>query len=62
LLLDATLSGTYRGKPLGPDERSLTHRLRFGAGDRAVEDVEVEAALSTITASLEHHLGARIRS
>ena len=62
LLLDATLTGTYRGKPLGPDERSLTHRLRFGAGDQAVEDAEVEAALSTITASLEHHLGARIRS
>ena len=24
-------SGTYRGHPLGPDERSLTFRLRFGA-------------------------------
>ena len=62
LLLGATLTGTYRGKPLDPNERSLTHRLRFGAGDRTLEDAEVEAALSTITASLEHHLGARIRS
>jgi phenylalanyl-tRNA synthetase beta chain len=62
LLLDATLSGTYRGKPLGPDERSLTHRLRFGAGDRTLTDDEVDAVIGTITASLEHHLGARIRS
>ena len=62
LLLDATLTGTYRGKPLGPDERSLTHRLRFSAVDRAIDDAEIDAALSTITGSLEHHLGARIRS
>jgi phenylalanyl-tRNA synthetase beta chain len=62
LLVAATLSGTYRGKPLGPDERSLTHRLCFGAGDRALDDAEVEAAIRTITAALEHHLGARIRS
>ena len=62
LLLDATLTGTYRGKPLGPEERSLTHRLRFGAGDRALDDAEVEAAIGTITAALQHHLGARIRS
>ena len=62
LLRAATLAGTYRGKPLGPDERSLTYRLRFGAGDRAIDEAEIEAAVSTITASLEHHLGARIRS
>ena len=31
LLEDVTLVGTYRGQPLGPDERSLTFRLRFGA-------------------------------
>ena len=32
----ATLVGTYRGQPLGLDERSLTYRLRFDrAGSRA---------------------------
>ncbi|HET9852168.1 MAG TPA: phenylalanine--tRNA ligase subunit beta [Candidatus Limnocylindrales bacterium] len=62
LLQNAVVTGTYRGKPLREDERSLTYRLRFGAADRALQEQEVEAAISTITASLEHHLGARIRS
>jgi phenylalanyl-tRNA synthetase beta chain len=62
LLRDATLTGTYRGRPLGHDERSLTYRLRFSAGDRALAEAEVEAAISTITEALAHHLGARIRS
>ena len=62
LLQAATLAGTYRGHPLGPGERSLTFRLRFAAGDRAVTDADVDAAIGTITGSLADHLGARIRS
>ena len=62
LLRDATLTGTYRGKPLADDARSLTYRLRFGAADRALDESEVEAAISTITGALVDHLGARIRS
>ena len=62
LLEQATLVGTYRGKPLGPDERSLTYRLRFGAGDRALGEAEVDAALATVAGALAHHRGARIRS
>jgi phenylalanyl-tRNA synthetase beta subunit len=58
----ATLVGTYRGHPLGPDERSLTFRLRFGAADRAVADTEVDAATGTISGALTHEIGARIRS
>jgi phenylalanyl-tRNA synthetase beta chain len=61
LLVDARLVGTYRGQPLGPDERSLTYRLRFGAGDLVPADAEVDAALAQITGALAH-LGARIRS
>lgn len=61
LLRDATLAGTYRGHPLGPDERSLTYRLRFEGGDRMLTDAEVDAAVETITGALKHHLGARIR-
>ena len=61
LLEQATLVGTYRGKPLGPDERSLTYRLRFGAGDRALAEAEVDAALAAVTGALAHHAGARIR-
>ena len=58
----ATLVGTYRGQPLGPDERSLTYRLRFGAADRALADAEVDAAIGTITGALAAQLGARIRA
>ena len=61
LLATATLAGTYRGHPLGPDERSLTYRLTFGAGDRTLTDAELDAALEAIAGALRHHLGARIR-
>jgi phenylalanyl-tRNA synthetase beta chain len=62
LLQEAALVGTYRGQPLGPDERSLTWRLRFGAGDRALTDADVDAAVAVITGALTHQVGARIRS
>jgi len=62
VLLDAALVGTYRGHPLGPDERSLTFRLRFGAAERALPDAEVDESIGTISGALTHHLGARIRT
>jgi phenylalanyl-tRNA synthetase beta chain len=62
LLLDVQLAGTYRGQPLGPDERSLTFRLRLGAPDRALSDEEVDSTIRTITDALADHIGARIRS
>jgi phenylalanyl-tRNA synthetase beta chain len=62
LLEDAVLVGTYRGQPLAADQRSLTFRIRLGAGDRALGDDEVEAALAAISGALEQHVGARIRS
>jgi phenylalanyl-tRNA synthetase beta chain len=62
LLRSVDLVGTYRGHPLGPEERSLTYRLRFGAGDRGLTDPEVDAAVAAITGALKHHVGARIRS
>ena len=62
LLVGAMLVGTYRGHPLGPDERSLTYRLRLGAGDRTLRDTEVDAAVEAIAGALKHHVGARIRS
>jgi phenylalanyl-tRNA synthetase beta chain len=61
-LIDAELVGTYRGHPLGPDERSLTFRLRFGAPDRVLSDAEVDAAIGTISGRLADDIGARIRS
>jgi phenylalanyl-tRNA synthetase beta chain len=61
LLVEATLVGTYRGHPLGPNARSLTFRLRFGGGERAVPEPEVDAAIGTISGSLTANLGARIR-
>ena len=62
LLVDAALAGTYRGHPLGPDERSLTYRLRFGAGDRTLTDAEVDAAVEAVAGALRQHVGARIRT
>jgi phenylalanyl-tRNA synthetase beta chain len=62
LLQEALLVGTYRGHPLGPDERSLTWRVRFGAGDRTLGDAEVDAAVEAVTGALRHQVGARIRS
>jgi phenylalanyl-tRNA synthetase beta chain len=59
---EAALVGTYRGHPLGEDERSLTFRLRFGAPDRALSDAEVDAAIGTISEALRDKLGARFRS
>jgi phenylalanyl-tRNA synthetase beta chain len=61
-LLDAALVGTYRGHPLGPDERSLTFRLRFAAANRALADAEIDEAIGTISGSLTNQLGARIRT
>jgi phenylalanyl-tRNA synthetase beta chain len=61
-LESADVVGTYRGQPLGPHERSLTFRLRFGGGDGALTDDAVEAAIGTITEALVARLGARFRS
>ncbi|HYK95275.1 MAG TPA: phenylalanine--tRNA ligase subunit beta [Candidatus Dormibacteraeota bacterium] len=61
-LEEAALVGTYRGQPLGPDERSLTFRLRFGAADRAIGEAEIDAAIGTISDALRENIGARIRS
>jgi phenylalanyl-tRNA synthetase beta chain len=61
-LQEAALAGTYRGHPLGPDERSLTFRLRFGAPDRALGEAEIDAAVGTISSALRDKVGARIRS
>ena len=61
-LQDVMLVGTYRGHPLGPDERSLTYRLRFGAADRALSDAEADTAIGTISEALADDVGARIRS
>jgi phenylalanyl-tRNA synthetase beta chain len=61
LLVEATLVGTYRGHPLGPDERSLTFRLRFGGGEAATPESDIDATIGTISRSLTANLGARIR-
>jgi phenylalanyl-tRNA synthetase beta chain len=61
LLVGLALAGTYRGHPLGADERSLTYRLQFGGGDAPTSEAEVDAAIGTISGSLTANLGARIR-
>jgi phenylalanyl-tRNA synthetase beta chain len=60
-LAAATLFDIYRGKPLGAGERSLAYRLRFAAGDRALDEAEIDAAVASVVAALETEIGARIR-
>jgi phenylalanyl-tRNA synthetase beta chain len=61
-LRDVLLVNTYRGHPLGPDERSLTFRLQFGDPDRALSDAEIDSAIGTISGVLAANFGARFRT
>ena len=49
-------------RPLADDERSLAYRLTFRAGDVALADAELDAAVGAITAGLAADVGARIRT
>jgi phenylalanyl-tRNA synthetase beta chain len=62
LLQDVRLFDVYRGRPLGPDERSLAFRLRFGSADRTLTEDEVDAAVESVVSHLERAHGARRRS
>ena len=62
LVNEVTLAATYRGHPLGPEERSLTYRLRFGDGDHTLTDADVESVVVAVSEALKHDVGARIRS
>jgi phenylalanyl-tRNA synthetase beta chain len=61
LLRTVVLFDIYRGAPLGDDEKSLAHRLTFGA-DRTLTESEVDAAITSITAAIERDLGGRLRT
>ncbi len=60
LLAGLRLFDVYRGAPLGEHEKSLAFRLTFQA-DRTLTEAEVEAAVASVTATLEQ-AGARLRT
>lgn len=61
MLEDAALFDVYTGRPIAEGSVSLTFALRFRAPDRTLTDDEVQTTMSAIIASVEQHLGARLR-
>ncbi len=60
-LASAALFDIYRGAPLAADEKSLAWRLVFQAEDRTLTEVEIEAAVASITRAVAA-VGGRIRT
>jgi phenylalanyl-tRNA synthetase beta chain len=58
LLRDVQLFDIYRGTPLSAGEKSLAYRLRFGADDRTLTEVEVEDAIGAIVSALRSIRGS----
>ena len=61
LLRDVRLFDIYRGVPLAGGEKSLAYRVRFGARDRTLTEVEVEAAVAGVIEALPT-IGGRLRA
>ena len=61
LLRDVSLFDIYRGAPLAPGEKSLAHRLTFGA-DRTLTEAEVDTAVATITSAVACEVDGRLRT
>lgn len=51
----------FRGKPIPPDRKSLTLRLRFRAADRTLRHEEIEPAAAAAAAALRSRFNADIR-
>jgi phenylalanyl-tRNA synthetase beta chain len=56
------LFDVYRGRPLADDERSLAYRLTFLAGDTALTETDVDAAVAAVTTGVASDVGGRIRT
>jgi phenylalanyl-tRNA synthetase beta chain len=61
LLRAVRLFDIYRGVPLAGGEKSLAYRVRFGAPDRTLTEVEVESAVAGVVAALPT-VGGRLRA
>ena len=62
LLQGIHLIDVYRGDQVTPGTRSLTYRLRLGALDRTLTEVELARARSAAIDLVEKRLPARLRS
>jgi len=60
-LEDIKLIAVYEGKPLDPDERSLTLRLWFRAEDRTLRVEEVDPIISQLVEELIEKFQIRLR-
>jgi phenylalanyl-tRNA synthetase beta chain len=54
--------GTYRGKQVGAERKSVTLRVVFRAPDRTLRREEADAAMATLAGALRSGLGAETRA
>jgi len=62
LLESVTVFDEYRGSGIPAGTRSVAVRLVFRAPDRTLRDMEVDAVVSRVVASLEDELGIQLRT
>jgi len=54
--------GTYRGKQIGPQKKSVTLRLRFRDPARTLRHEEVDPQVESLVGALSSRLGAELRA
>ena len=62
LLTGISLFDIYRGEQLGEGKKSLAFQLTFCAGDRSLEEKEINDLRESMLGPLEEKLGAKIRA
>ena len=62
LLTDISLFDIYRGEQLGEGKKSLAFQLTFCAGNRSLEEKEINDLRESMLGPLEEKLGAKIRA
>ena len=62
LLKSASFIGEYRGKQIPEGKKSVTIRLVIGSDTKTLTSEEIEKAAAKISKTLEHVLGAQVRT
>lgn len=62
LLLGAEFIDEYRGKQIPENKKSVMIRLTIGSSEKTLKSEEIEGCASMVIKSLEHVLGAQLRS
>jgi phenylalanyl-tRNA synthetase beta chain len=62
LLQNINLFDVYSGKSIGENKKSLAFSLYYSSPERTLQDVEVDSSINNIIKTVEHNLGAKLRS